>query len=100
MSAHPFFRMVVANVFSIADRGTVVTGKIEAGTLRVGDEVVIRGHGADKKAIVAGIEAFRKVIVEANQGDAVGVLLKDISRQDVARGDEIVSPGMDFTWNP
>jgi elongation factor Tu len=100
MTADPFFRMVVQDVFSIAKRGTVVTGKIEAGSLKVGDEIVIRGRGAEKKAIVSGIEAFRKVLDQANQGDAVGLLLKDVARHDVQKGDELVSPGADFSWNP
>ncbi len=100
MTTDPLFRMVVADVFSIAKRGTVVTGQIEAGSLKVGDEVLIRGRGVEKKAIVSGIEAFRKIMEQANQGDNVGVLLKDVSRQDVQAGDEIVSPGSDFTWKP
>ncbi len=100
MTTDPLFRMVVADVFSIAKRGTVVTGQIETGSLKLGDEVLIRGRGIEKKAIVSGIEAFRKILEQANQGDNVGILLKDISRQDVQAGDEIVSAGSDFTWNP
>jgi translation elongation factor EF-Tu-like GTPase len=100
MTTDPLFRMTVQDVFSIAKRGTVVTGKIEAGTLRLGDEVVIRGRGDDRKAVVSGIEAFRKVLEQAAQGDNVGLLLKDVARQDVEAGDVIVSPGSDLTLQP
>ena len=99
MSTDPLLRITIEDVFSIAKRGTVVTGKVEAGTLKVGDEVVIRGRGAEKRTVVTGIESFRKVVNQANVGDAVGILLKDIARQDVQRGDEILSPGADFSWN-
>lgn len=100
MTTDPLFRMVVEDVFSIVKRGTVVTGQVQAGSLKVGDEVLIRGRGMEKKAVVSGIEAFRKILDHANQGDHVGILLKDISRQDVEKGDEILSPGSDFTWKP
>ncbi len=100
MSPDPLFRMVVQDVFTIAKRGTVVTGQIESGTLKVGDEIVIRARGGERKTVVAGIEAVRKVIQQANQGDTVGVLLKDVSRGDIQRGDELLSPGEDFAWRP
>jgi len=100
MTTDPFFRMTVEDVFSIAKRGTVVTGKIEKGTLKVGDEVVIRGSNGERKTVVTGIEIFRKIVSQATAGDTVGVLLKDISKQDVQRGDEILSPSSDFTWKP
>ncbi len=96
MSADPFFRMVVQDVFSIVKRGTVVTGKIEAGTVKVGDEIMIRGKGSGKKTMVAGIEAFRKVLTQASQGDTVGILLKDVGREQVQKGDEIVSAAAGF----
>ena len=99
MSTDPLFRMVVQDVFSIAKRGTVVTGTVEAGTLKVGDEILIRGRGTEKKALVTGIEAFRKVQQQANQGDSIGVLLRDINRTEVQSGDELVSPDSGFTWN-
>ena len=98
MGSDPLFRMVVEDVFSIAKRGTVVTGKVESGTLRVGDEVVIRGRGGEKKAVVTGIEAFRKILQQASQGDSIGVLLKDVQRNEVQQGDELVSPDSGFTW--
>ena len=100
MTTDPFFRMTVVDVFSIAKRGTVVTGKIEGGTLNVGDEVAIQRSNGERRTIVTGIEMFRKVTSQANAGDNVGILLKDISKQDVQRGDVILSPGSDFTWKP
>ena len=100
MTTDPFFRMTVDDVFSIRGRGTVVTGKIESGTLKVGDEVAIQGTNGEKRVIVIGIEMFRKMLSQANAGDEVGVLLKDISKQDVQRGDVILCPGEDFTWKP
>jgi elongation factor Tu len=98
MPTDPFFRMTVEDVFSIKGRGTVVTGKIEQGTLRVGDEVVIQGKNGQKRTVVAGLEAFRKTLDQANAGDAVGILLKDIAKQDVQPGDVVLGPGADFTW--
>ena len=98
MTTDPSFRMTVEDVFSIAKRGTVVTGKIEGGTLNVGDEVAIQGRNGERKAVITGIEMFRKTTSQANVGDNVGILLKDISKQDVQRGDVILSPGSDFTW--
>lgn len=100
MTTDPFFRMTVEDVFSIAKRGTVVTGKIEKGTLKVGDEVVIQGSNGERKTVVTGIEIFRKIVSQATAGNPVGVLLKDISKQDIQRGDEILSPSSDFTWKP
>jgi elongation factor Tu len=76
----PFFHMAAEDVFSIAKRGTVVTGKIEGGTLRVGDEVAIQGKNGERKTIVTGIEMFRKTMSQANAGDNVGILFKDISK--------------------
>jgi elongation factor Tu len=92
MTTDPSFHMIVEDIFSIRNLGTVVTGKVETGTLKVGDTVVIRGHIGEKNATVSGIEAFRKTLEQANPGDAVGLLLKDINRNDVQKGDEILSP--------
>ncbi len=91
MSTDALFRMVVQDVFIIPRKGTVVTGRIEVGTLKPGDRVVIRCRYADKKTVVSAIEAVGKVLDEASQGDSVGVLFKDVTRQDVEKGDEIVS---------
>jgi elongation factor Tu len=100
MTTDPFFRMTVEDVFSIAKRGTVVTGRIEQGTLNIGDEVLIQRGNKERKAVVTGIEMFRKTLNQATVGDNVGILLKDISRQDVQHGDVLVSPGLDFSWKP
>lgn len=100
MSGDPLFHMVIEDVFSIAGRGTVVTGKIHSGTVRAGDELVIKGKDGERRAVVLGVEASRKVLEEAHAGDAVGVLLKDASRAIIQRGDELLGPGMDFTWKP
>jgi len=100
MTTDPSFRMIVEDVFSIRNRGTVVTGKIETGTLKVGDEIVIRGRNGEKTTTVTGIESFRKVLDQANPGVMVGILLKDISREDIQHGDEILSPNSDFSWKP
>jgi elongation factor Tu len=100
MTTDPTFHMIVEDVFSIRNRGTVVTGKIETGTLKVGDQVVIRGVNGEKATTVTGIESFRKAQEQANPGDPVGLLLKDLSKQDVQHGDEILGPETDFTWKP
>lgn len=100
MTTDPFFRMTVEDVFSIKGRGTVVTGKIESGTIKVGDQISIQGKNGEKKADVAGVEMFRKMLSQASAGDNVGILFKDIAKQDVQRGDVIVCPGEDFSWKP
>ena len=100
MTTDPYFRMTVEDVFSIAKRGTVVTGKIEAGTLNIGDEVVIQGKNGERKTVVGGIEMLRKMLTQATMGDRVGILFKDISKQDVQPGDVVVSPNSEFTWKP
>jgi len=100
MSTDPFFRMTVEDVFSIKGRGTVVTGKIESGTIKVGDEIAIQGKNGEKRTIVTGVEMFRKTMSQANAGDNVGILLKDVGKQDVQRGDVILAPNQDFTWKP
>ncbi len=92
MTTDPFFRMTVEEVLGIATRGTVVTGKIEQGRLNVGDEVSIQGKNGERKTVVSGLEVLRKVVQQANVGDSVGVLFKDISKQDVQPGDVVVCP--------
>lgn len=84
------FRMTVQDVFFIRGRGAVATGRVEAGSLRVGDEVTING---DRTLRVDGIEAFRKVLDEAAEGQNIGVLFKKLAKQDLAIGDVITSPG-------
>ncbi len=100
MTTDPSFHMIVEDVFMIRGRGTVVTGKIDIGTLRVGDQVVVKGSNGQKTTTVTGIEAFRKALDQANAGDNVGLLLKDLSKQDIQQDDEILGPQNDFTWNP
>ena len=103
MATDPLFRMTVEDVFSIKGRGTVATGKIESGTLRVGDTVrITQQNGAiGKTAVVSGLEMFRKTTREAATGDNVGVLLKDVARSDLQRGDILeAEQGLDFTWKP
>ena len=92
MPTDPYFHMLVQDVFSLRSRGTVVTGSVDTGTLRPGDEIMIRGGLADQKAVVTAIEALHKVIEEAKAGDTVGILLKDVNRADVDRGFELMSP--------
>ena len=100
MSTDPTFRMTVQDVFTIRDRGTVVTGQIESGTLNAGDEISIQRQGSAKKAVVTGIEAFRKRLQQAQVGDNVGLLLRDIGKQDIQRGDVLVGSDSEFSWNP
>ena len=100
MSTDPTFRMTVQDVFSIKGRGTVVTGRVESGTLNVEDELLIQGKNASKTAVVNGIEMFRKVTKQAKAGDNVGVLLRDISKEDVQQGDVLTGSNLDFTWKP
>ncbi len=100
MPTDPFFRMTVEDVFSIRGRGTVVTGRIEQGTLKVGDAIEIRGQAGLKKTVVTDIEMFRKRSNQANAGDNVGLLLRDIDKDQVQRGDVLTAAGPDFSWNP
>ena len=92
MPTDPFFHMLIDDVFSIRNRRTVVTGKIDTGTLKPGDEVLIRGENGDKRVVVTGIEAFKKTLDQANQSDMVGILLAQISGDDVKQGNELLSP--------
>ncbi len=100
MPTDPLFRMTVEDVFMIRGRGTVVVGKVESGTLHTGDEIFINGQAGTKKAAVGGLEMFHKLLQDANPGDNVGVLLKDVTRDDVRRGDVLTGSGMDFSWKP
>jgi hypothetical protein len=84
------FRMTVEDIFVIRGRGLVATGRVEDGTLRVGDEVQIN---ADRRVRVDGIEAFRKMLEQASAGDNIGVLFKDLDRDDVKSGDLLSGEG-------
>jgi len=91
MTADAFFRMTVEDVFSIRGRGTVVTGQIESGTLKVGDEITLSRPGAaNRSAVVAGIEQFRKQLTEAQAGDNIGVLLRGLEKKDIQHGDTLL----------
>jgi elongation factor Tu len=87
------FLMPIEDVFSITGRGTVVTGRVEQGTLHVGDEVEIVGLRDVQKTVVTGVEMFRKLLDEAQAGDNVGLLLRGIGKDDVERGQVIADPG-------
>ena len=87
------FLMPVEDVFSITGRGTVATGRIEAGRVKVGDEVQMLGLVADKKSVVTGVEMFRKILDEGEAGDNVGLLLRGIDKDEIKRGMVICHPG-------
>ena len=87
------FLMPVEDVFSITGRGTVATGRIERGKIRVGDEVEIVGLGAKRKTVVTGVEMFRKILDEGLAGDNVGLLLRGVEKDEVERGMVIAAPG-------
>ena len=87
------FLMSIEDVFTITGRGTVVTGRVERGQLKLNDEVEIVGLKDTKKTVVTGIEMFRKQLDYAEAGDNAGVLLRGISREDVERGQVLAKPG-------
>jgi elongation factor Tu len=87
------FLMPVEDVFSITGRGTVATGRIERGTVKVGEEIEIVGMGGDKKSVVTGVEMFRKLLDEGRAGDNAGLLLRGIGKEEIARGQVLSKPG-------
>ncbi|MCP5369761.1 MAG: elongation factor Tu [Rickettsiaceae bacterium] len=87
------FLMPIEDVFSIPGRGTVVTGRIEKGTIKVGEEVEIVGLKATTKTTCTGVEMFRKLLDSGEAGDNVGLLLRGIAREDVERGQVLAKPG-------
>ena len=87
------FLMPIEDVFTITGRGTVVTGRVERGQLKLNDEVEIVGLKETKKTVVTGIEMFRKSLDYAESGDNAGILLRGISREDVERGQVLAKPG-------
>ncbi|GAB4026104.1 MAG: elongation factor Tu [Candidatus Microgenomates bacterium] len=87
------FLMPVEDVFSIKGRGTVATGKIDRGIVKVGEEMEIIGMGHDKKTVITGVEMFRKQLDEGQAGDNVGLLLRGIEKDDIERGQVIAKPG-------
>ena len=87
------FLMPVEDVFSITGRGTVATGRIETGIVKVGDEVQILGLGADRKTTVTGVEMFRKLLDQGEAGDNVGLLLRGVDKNEIRRGMVLCHPG-------
>ena len=87
------FLMPIEDVFSISGRGTVVTGKVTRGRVKVGEEIEIVGKKATKKTVVTGVEMFRKLMDEGKAGDNIGVLLRGIDKKDVMRGQVLAAPG-------
>ena len=87
------FLMPVEDVFSISGRGTVATGRVERGVVKVGEEVEIVGMKATTKTVVTGVEMFRKLLDQGQAGDNVGVLLRGVKREDIERGQVLAKPG-------
>ncbi|BAI81229.1 translation elongation factor Tu [Deferribacter desulfuricans SSM1] len=87
------FLMPIEDVFSISGRGTVVTGRVERGKVKVGDEVEIVGLRETQKTVVTGVEMFRKILDEGVAGDNIGVLLRGIKKDEVERGQVLAEPG-------
>jgi len=87
------FLMAVEDVFTITGRGTVATGRVERGVVKVGDDVEIVGIRDTHKTVVTGVEMFRKLLDEAQAGDNIGVLLRGVSRTDIERGQVVCKPG-------
>jgi len=87
------FLMPIEDVFSISGRGTVVTGRVERGVIKVGEEVEIVGIKETRKTVVTGVEMFRKLLDQGEAGDNVGCLLRGIGRDEVERGQVLAAPG-------
>ncbi len=87
------FIMPVEDVFTISGRGTVVTGRVERGIVRVGEQVEIVGFKDTQKTVATGVEMFRKLLDEGRAGDNIGVLLRGIKREDIERGQVLAKPG-------
>src|SRR4026208_2220337 len=87
------FLMPVEDVFSISGRGTVVTGRIERGIIKVGEEIEIVGFKPTLKTVATGVEMFRKLLDEGRAGDNIGVLLRGTKREEVERGQVLAKPG-------
>jgi elongation factor Tu len=87
------FLMPVEDVFGIKGRGTVVTGRIERGVVKVGDEIEIVGFGETRRTVVTGVEMFQKTLDQGEAGDNVGCLLRGIERTDIERGQVLAKPG-------
>ena len=90
--------MPVEDVFSISGRGTVVTGRVESGIIKVGEEIEIVGiRDTDQKTTCTGVEMFRKLLDQGQAGDNIGVLLRGTKREEVERGQVLAKPGTDHS---
>ena len=87
------FLMPIEDVFSISGRGTVVTGRVETGQVKVGEEVEIVGLTDTKKTVVTGVEMFRKLLDQGQAGDNIGALIRGVGREEVERGQVLAKPG-------
>jgi elongation factor Tu len=87
------FLMPVEDVFSITGRGTVATGRVDRGKIKVGEEMALVGFGSTKKTVVTGVEMFRKLLDEGQAGDNVGLLLRGVEKNEVERGMVVAKPG-------
>uniref|UniRef100_UPI0025E65FD4 EF-Tu/IF-2/RF-3 family GTPase n=1 Tax=uncultured Sphingomonas sp. TaxID=158754 RepID=UPI0025E65FD4 len=87
------FLMPIEDVFSISGRGTVVTGRVETGVIKVGEEVEIVGIKDTKKTVVTGVEMFRKLLDQGQAGDNIGALIRGVGREEVERGQVLCKPG-------
>ena len=87
------FLMPVEDVFTITGRGTVATGRVERGTIKVGDVADIVGMGSEKNTVITGVEMFRKILDQAQAGDNVGLLLRGIQKNEIERGQVLAKPG-------
>ena len=89
--------MPIEDIFSIEGRGTVCTGRIERGIVKVNEEVEIIGLGETKKTVVTGIEMFNKQLDEGMAGDNAGILLRGLKKEDLSRGQVLAKPGSSYT---
>jgi elongation factor Tu len=87
------FLMPIEDVFGIKGRGTVVTGRVERGRVKVGEEIEIVGFGATRKTVVTGVEMFKKLLDEGQAGDNIGALLRGVERDEIFRGQVLAKPG-------
>ena len=87
------FLMPVEDVFSITGRGTVATGRIESGVVKVGEDLAIVGMGSDKKTVCTGVEMFRKLLDQGEAGDNAGLLLRGVDKEEIERGMVLAKPG-------
>jgi elongation factor Tu len=93
------FRMTSTGVFTIKGRGTVVTGRVEGGNLKVGDEVYFKGKSGVTKTVVMGLEASGKQILEAQMDDTVGILLEGVDHSEIKKGDVLAGNDADYSWS-